>query len=677
MKRKYILWGVFIAVLILILILIFALNRNNQEIANNDKDKSTDNAETLYEDQYTKNASITNNSTNISIEENNSITTSSTNLDIYEINKSTPPSTNIDSVEKITNYSTESNISNNITTDDNTKNEISKESTNSTKNIIEKKEIKLNFYITSNIKGDFTTYDYDYDKKDYDGSFTQLAKLINDNVKKDDYLINVGDTFSTNQSTDTIYSFSKAFNELKYDLWVLSEDDYKKTKDVNFDKSRLLTPDSSKTLDNLIIYNQYNGNLDNALNIINLSFDKKQNENILTISNTYDNSKKDITLDNSTKNLYKIEYDISELNNDFTTKSTITKIPVKDDNRVILPLHNISNLFKNYHDESINDLEKIIGQVVNGDFFGEKGLDQIDSYWLEPTKLTDLINEVQLYYANQMIDEEVKISSTPIYVENLDLSNDISKRYINRFYPEKNSLYIVKMTGKQLKEYLEWSVEFYNKFEKDNLTITRTNKPYNLYDIFKGINYEINIGNDFGNRIENLTDYSSNTIKNEKEYLLVTNSDRVENQFSNIGEIFKDKLPKIITSSKNSNKYKNYYMSNFIEEYIKDVKNGIIKSKTDENWEIIGTNWNKINRIKAEKIFKEGNLEINNKVPLNYEDIKDLAEKIILKYTVKSGDWLLKISRIYGVSYKEIAEKNNIKDPDLIYPNQVFIIPEK
>jgi nucleoid-associated protein YgaU len=43
---------------------------------------------------------------------------------------------------------------------------------------------------------------------------------------------------------------------------------------------------------------------------------------------------------------------------------------------------------------------------------------------------------------------------------------------------------------------------------------------------------------------------------------------------------------------------------------------------------------------------------------------------------VKSGDWLLKISRIYGVDYKAIVEKNNIENPDLIFPNRVLIIPE-
>ena len=44
-------------------------------------------------------------------------------------------------------------------------------------------------------------------------------------------------------------------------------------------------------------------------------------------------------------------------------------------------------------------------------------------------------------------------------------------------------------------------------------------------------------------------------------------------------------------------------------------------------------------------------------------------------YTVKSGDTLSGIAAQYGVSYQDIAKANNIANPNLIYPGQVFTIP--
>lgn len=46
-------------------------------------------------------------------------------------------------------------------------------------------------------------------------------------------------------------------------------------------------------------------------------------------------------------------------------------------------------------------------------------------------------------------------------------------------------------------------------------------------------------------------------------------------------------------------------------------------------------------------------------------------------YTVKSGDTLSAIGKRYGVSWKDIASINKIKNPNLIYPGQTFIIPSK
>ncbi|WP_128425195.1 5'-nucleotidase C-terminal domain-containing protein [Gudongella oleilytica] len=47
-----------------------------------------------------------------------------------------------------------------------------------------------------------------------------------------------------------------------------------------------------------------------------------------------------------------------------------------------------------------------------------------------------------------------------------------------------------------------------------------------------------------------------------------------------------------------------------------------------------------------------------------------------IEYIVKPGDWLSKIGIKYGVDWKVLAEHNNLKNPDLIFPNQVIMIPQ-
>ncbi|GAA5158302.1 LysM peptidoglycan-binding domain-containing protein [Ornithinimicrobium tianjinense] len=44
-------------------------------------------------------------------------------------------------------------------------------------------------------------------------------------------------------------------------------------------------------------------------------------------------------------------------------------------------------------------------------------------------------------------------------------------------------------------------------------------------------------------------------------------------------------------------------------------------------------------------------------------------------YTVKSGDTLSGIAAQYGVDWREMARLNKLDNPDLIYPGQVFKVP--
>jgi nucleoid-associated protein YgaU len=77
--------------------------------------------------------------------------------------------------------------------------------------------------------------------------------------------------------------------------------------------------------------------------------------------------------------------------------------------------------------------------------------------------------------------------------------------------------------------------------------------------------------------------------------------------------------------------------------------------------------WDEYNRIDPDA--RSGDLVLNIEVGGGGEET----------YTVKSGDSLSKIGHHYGVSWQEIfeANKDQIKDPDKIFPGQTLRIPRK
>ena len=77
--------------------------------------------------------------------------------------------------------------------------------------------------------------------------------------------------------------------------------------------------------------------------------------------------------------------------------------------------------------------------------------------------------------------------------------------------------------------------------------------------------------------------------------------------------------------------------------------------------------WDIYNRIDPD--YRSGDLVMN----------LGLAEGAVQEYTVAKGDSLSKIGEKYGVSWKEIfeANKDQIKNPDLIQPGWKLKIPSK
>ncbi len=77
--------------------------------------------------------------------------------------------------------------------------------------------------------------------------------------------------------------------------------------------------------------------------------------------------------------------------------------------------------------------------------------------------------------------------------------------------------------------------------------------------------------------------------------------------------------------------------------------------------------WDEYNRIDPD--YRSGDLVLN----------LEIAEGSEQEYEVVSGDSLSKIGQRYGVSWKEIYEANRdkIKDPDLIQPGWKLKIPAK
>jgi len=151
----------------------------------------------------------------------------------------------------------------------------------------------------------------------------------------------------------------------------------------------------------------------------------------------------------------------------------------------------------------------VIGRLEGGALAPESGNDEIYAAMVQDTALVDLINAVQMHYT----DTEVSATALPGADANL-YPGEIRKCDMARLYRFSNTLYKLRMTGAQLKRFMEWTADFYNTLGPGEATVSLNERfsAYNYY-IFEGICYEVNLSREPGSRIERLTWPAGNEFK--------------------------------------------------------------------------------------------------------------------------------------------------------------------
>lgn len=287
----------------------------------------------------------------------------------------------------------------------------------------------------------------------------------------------------------------------------------------------------------------------------------------------------------------------------------------------------LSKKLKPYDDRAKEEANIIIGELVGGNLVPENEIPEIPQAQIQPTSLIALINEVQMYYTN------ADVSSAALFNVDANLEpGKIKKSDTSLIYKYGNTLYKIEMTGKQLKEYMEWSVAYYNTYRPGDLTISfdENIRSFN-YDMFSGVDYQIDISQEPGHRIKNLR-WSKNgkEVKDDDKFIVAVNNYRVNTHLLSYGEIYKEgeELPKVLEIDVNG---KLGGVRELIGDYIKNVKGGKIEPINPTNWEIIGNDWNEENHKKAVEMIKSGEIQIPKSKDGRTPNVKSITEKDLKK----------------------------------------------
>lgn len=265
----------------------------------------------------------------------------------------------------------------------------------------------------------------------------------------------------------------------------------------------------------------------------------------------------------------------------------------------------LSQQLAGYDARAKADAETLIGELRGGNMAPENDVVNIPQPMVQDTALLDFINEVQMYYTGAKVAATALTSMTSQMKE-----GPIRKCDTASIYTYQNTLYKLEMNGAQLRSFMEWSAGFFKTWVPGDLTVAfDPSTRYYLYDAFEGVNYEIDVSQEPGGRIRNLTWPDGSPVRDEEVFTVAVNNYRATTQLLIAADIFApgEPLPKLLEIDVRGDLGG---IRELLGEYIRTVKGGVIQPKVNNNWKLVGTNWDEAKRAQALKLLAEGKMPL-------------------------------------------------------------------
>ena len=248
----------------------------------------------------------------------------------------------------------------------------------------------------------------------------------------------------------------------------------------------------------------------------------------------------------------------------------------------------IAEIYKPYH-EKLRELNNVvIGQTEN-EMVPQETKHGVSAAFSKDTGLSSFINDVEQYYSGA----DVVTFSFDHQKARMDKGNIKKKDIIFNYRYAGGDVTVYEMTGKQLKEYMEWSANYFDTIQPGDTeyryNAERKKSKYVTYDIFGGVNYKIDLRNPQGSKIVDLTLADGKPVTDDMKLKVGMNSYRFA-QLNGKGGIWEGQQIPVLWESKVAMGREKGTIQNMMIDYITNVKKGKIDGQSHNRWEIIGLN---------------------------------------------------------------------------------------
>ena len=279
-----------------------------------------------------------------------------------------------------------------------------------------------------------------------------------------------------------------------------------------------------------------------------------------------------------------LTFDINDKKEVKLVKKESKTVPVKE----LEADKKIAEIYKPYH-EKLRELNNVvIGQTEN-EMVPQETKHSVSAAFSKDTGLSSFINDVEQHYSGA----DVVTFSFDHQKARMNKGDIKKKNIIFNYRYAGGDVTVYELTGKQLKEYMEWSANYFDTIQPGDTeyryNAERKKSKYVTYDIFGGVNYKIDLRNPQGSKIVDLTLADGKPVTDDMKLKVGMNSYRFA-QLNGKGGIWEGQQIPVLWESKVAMGREKGTIQNMMIDYITNVKKGKIDGQSHNRWEIIGLN---------------------------------------------------------------------------------------
>ena len=279
-----------------------------------------------------------------------------------------------------------------------------------------------------------------------------------------------------------------------------------------------------------------------------------------------------------------LTFDINDKKEVKLVKKESKTVPVKE----LEADKKIAEIYKPYH-EKLRELNNVvIGQTEN-EMVPQETKHGVSAAFSKDTGLSSFINDVEQHYSGA----DVVTFSFDHQKARMNKGDIKKKDIIFNYRYAGGDVTVYELTGKQLKEYMEWSANYFDTIQPGDTeyryNAERKKSKYVTYDIFGGVNYKIDLRNPQGSKIVDLTLADGKPVTDDMKLKVGMNSYRFA-QLNGKGGIWEGQQIPVLWESKVAMGREKGTIQNMMIDYITNVKKGKIDGLSHNRWEITGLN---------------------------------------------------------------------------------------